>query len=342
MTERMFPLSTFSTAIAVVAGMGVNFDALAEEAGIPHGLLGDPSALITARQYHDLALFASVLYDDPGLGLFIADLIRLEMFDVLGPLFATSGDVRAYLLDSIRFMPLIDPCVDIRLEEDGDEARYTCDVLSPFDADTRFFHAEAIFAGGFRLMQSVFKRHDVGAFRVEFRHDGSDWLEEYRKRFGPDVEIVFNAPANVSVFRRELLALRNPGHSPAIHAHMEKLALARLAALPSVATTSAEVLRVLEREAGRRVMDIGDVAAELGMTTRTLQRRLVDERTTFQKLRDGLRLRQAQAMLRDDAADFATIAATLGFSEPASFHRAFKAWSGLSPAEFRRRQRGGA
>lgn len=340
MTERLFPLSTFSPGIAVAGRLGFSFDTIADMAGIQHGLLADPNALVTAHQYHELAALGARLLQNPAFALAVTDLIRLEMFDVIGPLFATTETGRSYLLEAVRFMPLINPCVDTLLDEEGDEARYECVLLPEQGADNRFFHAEAVFGTGHRLMQQVFHAPHMSAFRFEFQHDGSAWLQSFRDRFGDELEIVFNAPRNIAYFHRAVLDLRNPAYSPTVHAHMLKLAEARLASLPNVDSASTLVLRVLEQEAGRRVMDIGDVAAQLGMSTRTLQRRLVDEHTSFQKVRDGLRMRQAQAMLRDPSVDFVTIAATLGFSEPASFHRAFKAWTGLSPTEYRRQQPG--
>ncbi|MFZ5723580.1 MAG: AraC family transcriptional regulator ligand-binding domain-containing protein [Pseudomonadota bacterium] len=340
MTDRLFPLATFSPAISVVANLGLNMDALADMAGIPHGLLADPKALITGRQYHELAALGGRLLHDPAFALNVSEWIRLDMFEVLGPLFSTTATIRSYVQDTVRFMPLIDPCIDVSLAEEGDEAHYFCHLVPGQGADSRFFHAEACFAGGYRMMRSVFGRPgepDLPLLRIEVQHDGSGWLDAWRRHFGDRTEFVFNAPANVAVFRREWLDRDNRGHSPAIHALMQKAALARLAELPNVETASTAVLRLLEQETGTRILDLGEVAAKLGMTTRTLQRRLVEEHTTFQQLRDGLRLRQAQALLRDGTQDIATIAATLGFSEPATFHRAFKAWAGLSPAEYRRR-----
>lgn len=339
MTDRLFPLATFSQAITILASMGISFDRAAARAGIPHGLIGDPAALITARQYHEMAALGQRMMKDPAFGLTVSKWVRLDMVDVIGPLFATVPDVRSYLLGSQRFMPLISPCMDVRLDEEGDEARYYC-LLVP-GLDGRFHHADACFGVGHRLLHSVFKRPDLAPRRLELQHDGSAWRDRYLEHFGPGLELVFNAPANVAVFDRAILDIRNPGASPAAHAQMEKVALARMAALPDVETVSTQVLRLLEQEAGRRVLDLGDVAQALGMTVRTLQRRLVDEHTTFQKLRDGVRLRQAQTLLRDSNIDIPTIAATLGFSEPNTFHRAFKAWSGVSPTDFRRRHQAG-
>ncbi|MFP5383927.1 MAG: helix-turn-helix domain-containing protein, partial [Gammaproteobacteria bacterium] len=145
----------------------------------------------------------------------------------------------------------------------------------------------------------------------------------------------------VTIFDRALLDLPNPASSPRIHAQMEKLAQARLAALPTVETVSARVLRLLEGQVGQRVLDLDDIAEMMGISARTLQRRLSEEHTSFQKLHDGLRYRLACELLRKPDADIPTIAATLGFSEPATFHRAFRQWSGMSVTDYRRRPAAG-
>lgn len=343
MTDRLFPLTTYSSAITVLAGLGISFDAIADMSGLPHGVIADPRAMVTARQFHELAALGRSLFNnDPAFALNVADFVRLEMVDILGPLFATTANLRSYLDDSMRFMPLVDPCIDLALEDDGSEARFVCIVLPEQGADDRFFHAEATFSVGIRLVHSVFRRPDLSPSRIEMQHDGSAWLDAYRKHFGPHVQVLFNRPRNLIAMPSAWLDIANPGHSPIVNAQMEKLALARLAALPRVETFTARVLRFLESESGRRVLDLADVAEHLGVTTRTLQRRLVEEKTTFQTLRDSLRHREACRLLAQPECDVATVAATLGFSEPATFQRAFKSWSGMSPSEYRKRQTGQA
>jgi len=82
------------------------------------------------------------------------------------------------------------------------------------------------------------------------------------------------------------------------------------------------------------------VAKRLGMTGRSLQRRLRDEGTVFQTLRDELRKDLADRYL-GQGMSFAEISFLLGFSEPSAFFRAFKRWTGLTPFE-RRLELGGA
>ncbi|MEG3438304.1 helix-turn-helix domain-containing protein [Pannus brasiliensis CCIBt3594] len=79
------------------------------------------------------------------------------------------------------------------------------------------------------------------------------------------------------------------------------------------------------------------LAAEIaGMSVRTLQRRLETEGLTYSRLVERARLRQAIRWLQDPSLQCLDISIELGYSAPPHFTRAFKRWTGLSPAEFRR------
>lgn len=81
--------------------------------------------------------------------------------------------------------------------------------------------------------------------------------------------------------------------------------------------------------------DIGSVAMSLDMSIRTLQYRLEDMGMTYQKFLDGVRCRQAEALLRDPAQSLSDIAAHLGFANQTGFQRAFKRWLSVSPGQYR-------
>lgn len=341
MSERYFPLSFFNAGVTYAAALGVSADPLLEAVGISPGLLADPSAVITATQYHEVTVQAQRMLNDPAFALHLGEWILAEATEIVGPLYLTAPTLRDSLKACVRFMPLVSPCLDSRLEEDGDEAAYVCDIIPELRDDYRFLHAEATLSITWRLIRIVSGRLDACPRRILLRHDGSERLSEFRRLFGPDVEILFNADRDATIFDRALLDLPNPASSPRIHAQMEKMAQARLAALPTVETVSARVLRLLEGQVGQRVMDLDDIAEMMGVSARTLQRRLSEEHTSFQKLHDGLRYRLACELLRRPDADIPTIAATLGFSEPATFHRAFRQWSGVSVTDYRRRPAAG-
>jgi len=82
-----------------------------------------------------------------------------------------------------------------------------------------------------------------------------------------------------------------------------------------------------------------EVAAELGLSGRTLQRRLAERGIDFRRLRFDSRLRRAQWMLRTSNAPISEIASSVGYLEVASFSHAFRRWAGESPREYRQRSR---
>lgn len=86
---------------------------------------------------------------------------------------------------------------------------------------------------------------------------------------------------------------------------------------------------------------IGEVAAAMAISPRTLQRQLSANATTFQKLRDQARADLALKYLRQSALQFAEISEILGFAEPSVFTRSFKRWHGCAPREARQRMAAG-
>jgi len=79
------------------------------------------------------------------------------------------------------------------------------------------------------------------------------------------------------------------------------------------------------------------LAARIGMSERTLQRKLSGQGTSHQKLLDEMRRELALRYLRDPNIAICEAAYLLGFSESSAFHRAFKRWTGATPSEFRSR-----
>lgn len=71
------------------------------------------------------------------------------------------------------------------------------------------------------------------------------------------------------------------------------------------------------------------------MSPQTLRRRLKDEGTSYQKLKDQLRRDMALFYLDQPDISIQGIAEMLGFAEPSTFHRAFKKWTGMTPGDYR-------
>ncbi|APE34738.1 hypothetical protein BOX37_13155 [Nocardia mangyaensis] len=100
-------------------------------------------------------------------------------------------------------------------------------------------------------------------------------------------------------------------------------------------------IEVLVSDALERMIDVHSgldgVAAELGISRRTLQRRLTESGIDFRRVRASVRLKRAADMLRSSDATISEIASLVGYLEVSSFSHAFRRWSGESPRQYRRR-----
>jgi AraC-like DNA-binding protein len=99
-----------------------------------------------------------------------------------------------------------------------------------------------------------------------------------------------------------------------------------------------KVRRLLATPLPENDMSIEVVAQRLAMSPRTLQRRLAEERTSFDVLREEMRRQVGETYLADPTLSIGELAFLLGFSEPGAFHRAFKRWHKTTPQAFRKRQ----
>jgi AraC-like DNA-binding protein len=118
-------------------------------------------------------------------------------------------------------------------------------------------------------------------------------------------------------------------------AHADKLLSERCAATGLRGLVEGQLLSVL-CPSGK--MQVAEIAAQLGMSERSLRRRLAEEGTSFGEVLDQLRNRLALQYLEDDRVSIKQITWLLGYSEPGAFNHAFTRWTGTSPSKVRDRR----
>ncbi|MEN2768234.1 AraC family transcriptional regulator [Ornithinibacillus xuwenensis] len=92
---------------------------------------------------------------------------------------------------------------------------------------------------------------------------------------------------------------------------------------------------ILKRNLTGDHQELRDVASELGMSERTIQRRLMDEETSFKQLLSQARHEQARAYLADPLLEIKEVAFLVGYKDQSSFYRAFRIWEGDTPLNWR-------
>jgi AraC-like DNA-binding protein len=124
----------------------------------------------------------------------------------------------------------------------------------------------------------------------------------------------------------------HPFATPGVLSYHEYLDLARI---PPAEGISAKVLDALHKRNGQPALAIDQVAEDLDLSKRTLQRRLQQQGANFAQLRDSLRFHYAIKYLIDEHMSVDAVSKTLDFSDRTSFTNAFKRWTGTSPKRLR-------
>ena len=151
--------------------------------------------------------------------------------------------------------------------------------------------------------------------------------------FGCDIR--FNSARDVLVFPKGALETPFASHHPEMLELLTPGLEAALRTRAAAESLAQQVRNLLVKGMGGKRLSVDIVAKELRIGVRTLQRRLEDEGTTYQRLLDEVRQSTARHLLTATDLDTGEIAFVLGFEELNSFTRAFQGWEGTSPGRWR-------
>ena len=284
---------------------------------------------------HQALLLAVEQTADPDLGLKAARRLILGDVGAIDYVVSSAGTVRSAIEQASRYMRLINGALDVKLEIEGSVAllRLENSVAIPRAA------ADFQVGGFFRNHVCGWLGSRIGEVTVWFTHDSPAELGEYIRTFEP-AKLRFGAPVLGFAFDQRILDLPLPNADPNLHAILVPYADQRLSQLPAERSVTANVRSLIRVQLGDGGPDVGRVASQLGMSLRTLARRLETEGTTFRGLLDESRQQLAIEQVGRRSATFSEITDQLGFSHVAAFHRAFRRWTGRTPRQYRNLARG--
>ncbi len=169
---------------------------------------------------------------------------------------------------------------------------------------------------------------------VDFRCAEPEAGADYRLFFGAPVR--FRQPVSRLAFDASVLKLPVARSEQALRQFLRSAPANILVRYRYDAGLAASVRKRLRQSPPAAWVPFEDLAAQMRLSPSTLRHRLAAEGQTYAAIRDGVRRDLAVEMLQTTALGVGEIAANLGFSEPSAFHRAFRKWTGKSPAAFRR------
>ncbi|MFQ6197754.1 AraC family transcriptional regulator [Streptomyces sp. NPDC000405] len=340
MSSRTITVHQVRAALGGARRQGLDSVPLLQRAGIPPLLLGDERARVTAEQFALLVRAVQRATEDEFMGLGSVP-SRPGTFAMM--CYASIGcrDLGTALERAVRFYGLFPGGPDLALERNGEDAEFAVRNDLRDHAEGRFL-AECVLVIWHRLASWLIGRR-IPLRRVRFDCPPPPHAGEYGPLFDCPVEFgpgrTFRAGA---LFDAQWLAAP-PMRDEAALEELLRRAPAMLIGRHEYGTTVAEQVRrtftrALREGRPARLPELDRLAARLAVSPATLRRRLREEGTSYRRLKDQVRREAALAGLAGGREPIVELAARLGFSEDAAFHRAFRRWTGTTPGAYRRGQ----
>jgi len=333
MNKRLrFSGSTFSK----LEEHGVSSFAVLRRAGLPQEYARQPLVLLKTEELFALWRAIGEVSTNPAIGLMLGTEARTERFHPIG-LAALSSETFGAAIDQMaRYKKLTCP-EEIIQKKDDKEWSIQFRWLLADEAEPQVM-IECAFAWILSIARHGTNTR-VSPLRVEFVQARSN-VKAMERHFGCPIRC--GCPRNAIVFRAadaerkfvtrnaELLALLAP--------QLEK-------ELNEENTEEDFIERVrlaIEQQLTGRRPTIEDIADALHMSSRTLQRRLQEEGSNFQRVLEEARHQLARRFLNNSVLELNEAAYLLGYEDGNSFVRAFRTWEGVPPARWREMQRSSA
>jgi AraC-like DNA-binding protein len=317
--------------VSMLEGAGIEARSLLEEHGLPPELLEDPDARIPAETAFRLVERMPELLGDELFCLRAARFVpdgALDVFDFAIRASATMGEA---LERCVRYYALLDDRTELRLERRAAVARVVGKNRSmppaPRPATELLFGM--LLARGEQLTGKPCPLLEVRFLQTPPRDPPA-----YQEFFG--VPVQFSQDRDELVFQAEWLDEPCSAYDPALAQFFDRYARAYLARLAGPASFVDSVRQAITEGLRAGEPTLASTARALATSERTLQRRLREASSSYAELVDGVRRELALDFLRDPALPIAEVGYLLGFSDTSAFYRAFKRWTGSTPADHRK------
>ncbi|MCK8464810.1 AraC family transcriptional regulator [Aliiroseovarius sp. S1339] len=321
--------SLFVRKMVAAAGSRVDGPALLKSVGLdPDGKV-DPKTMVAAGVYYDLLETIADECDVTDLPLRTGASMRCDDYGALGLAFKAAPTLFGSFSRISRYARLWTSVVEYDLQPDGENTWFTLHRAGPRRLGLRLSN-EATLASATAISREVSPHGTFSPVEVHLIHPAPSFIARHESYFG--CPVFFGSDRDALLISRETMSgankLGDEGITKFLLGHLDQ-ALAQIADTRSLKDMIARAL-------SEGLPKMEDVARRLGMSVRSLHRRLAEDGLTFQTLTENTRRELAEGLLRDQRYSIAEIAFLTGFSEQSPFNRAFKRWTGSTPAAYRK------
>lgn len=311
---------------------GVETRDLLEGLGLaPDGTI-DPKLMVSANQFYDF--FASLTSRDPdglSLPLRIGADMKSDEYGAFGLAWKSAPNLRGSFARSERFGRVLGNAETYTLKQGNEGWFFSLDKEGDGRAGMLLSN-EASMSAVMTICQEV-SSEPFQQLGVYFKHAARGDPAIYSAHFG--CPVYFESGRDALLVSDQSLSVPNRLGDESIAQFFDQHLEQELAKLADVNNLEKRVRMAVAKMLSEGLPTLSLIASSLGMSARTLQRRLSDKDQSFQNLVDQARRELAQQLLQETDYSLAEIAFLTGFSEQSGFTRAFKRWSGKTPRSYR-------
>jgi len=300
--------------------------------GLAPGAVVNPKLFVSANQFYDF--FAALASRDPDgltLPLRIGAAMKTDEYGAFGLAWKSAPDLRGSFVRSQRYGHVLGAAETYSLEESDKGWFFSLDKTG----DGRLgmlLSNEASMAAVMTICHEV-ATQPFQQLGVYFKHAARGDPAVYVEHF--NCPVYFESGRDALLVSEECLSVPNKLGDETIAQFFDQHLEQELAKLADTDSLEKRVRLAVAKMLSEGVPSLSLIASSLGMSARTLQRRLSDQEQSFQNLVDQARRELAQQLLRESDYSLAEIAFLTGFAEQSGFTRAFKRWSGETPRSYR-------
>ncbi len=313
----------------VLARLDVAPEPVLAQAGLSPALFTNPDHTVPMAQLGRLLALAETATGRDDLGLLIADGVNASNLGLVGFLLHQAPDVRTAIEDLVRYLHHTDRSAVPWFRTADGIATLGYSIIEPNVAAL-----EIIYDGAIAIARNVLRglcgpQWQPSLVTISRRRPSSG--QHYERYFAAPV--AFDAEATSISFPECWLETRIETGDAALRQMLHEQI--DLVDAEQTGGTPEQVRRLLRGLMMAHRGSIEDVARLLGISTRTLARRLDESGTSFRVLTEEMQFEVGRQLLENTAMSVTQIAFVLGYSEVSAFSRAFRRWSGTSPLAWR-------
>jgi AraC-like DNA-binding protein len=293
-------------------------------------------ARVSRSSFYRLCEAALQQTGDPAFGLHWSERMDGNAWNPVSHLVAHANTLGQAFEALSRYHRLFSDWQSFTLDITDDLVLVHCLALPGESEQMQRFMSELVLGGIHKLIASF--DHQARPRCVSFAYPAPSYSEDYTRVFGGAER--FDQEYTGLIFDRAYLDAVSPHKDDDVHAALRTIAEQRMLRLMQRTPYALRVREHLVTNGPNRRISMTAVARGLGISVRSLRRRLEAEGTTYNTVVNESLGILAKQLIRNNSGSVQEIAFEMGFADTSSFHRAFKRWTGMTPKAYRSEQMG--